>query len=70
MSISVLRVHEKKRRKMENLKEISALEMKVEALRLKNDLLKEELDSLKLALIHTSRDKIKDKLSTVVAKNT
>ena len=35
---------------MENLKEISALEMKVEALRLKNDLLREELDSLKLAL--------------------
>jgi len=57
MSISVLRVHEKKRRKMENLKEISALEMKVEALRLKNDLLKEEINSMRFAIAYLS-DKV------------
>ena len=72
MSISVLRVHEKKRRKMENLKEISALEMKVEALRLKNDLLREEnlhiKEELRLAIKYQT--KLKNKKEGFIFKFT
>lgn len=57
---------------MENLKEISALEMKVEALRLKNDLLREEnlhiKEELRLAIKYQT--KLKNKKEGFIFKFT